>query len=406
MNSSALRILLLEDNPVNARIVETMLANTPSRTFRVQRAETLVAALDLLAHCSFDAALIDLMVPDSEGLQTFYTIQRHAPRVPIVVLSGLDSEPLALTAMTQGAQDYLTKGTLTKETLVHALCYAVARSQNTPEQQSPARAAVAGILGSKGGVGTTIIACHLALQLKHQTSKDVLLLDLDSCSASASFYMKAESPYSVVDAAMSLQRLDAELWKGIVTSTAFGVDLLRSPGSAGPVAELSGDRVQHVLRFASEIYGYIVVDLGRLNPITLPLFEEMRDVFVVTTTDLPALFESKRTLNRLSDLGIAHERLHLILNRESKKGAASSSDLEKAIGWPLYATVNDHSQELAEAYAGGKYLDDEPGMTKQLAELASKWLGLKTGQTGSQGVFQLVSRFISNVHSLAARPIK
>jgi Flp pilus assembly CpaE family ATPase len=398
MNSSVLSVLHGEDNPVNARVVEAMLEHTEPHTFQVQRAESLVTALDLLAHSSFDVALVDLMLPDSEGLQTFLTIQRHAPRVPIVVLSGLDNEPLALKAMTEGAQDYLTKGALTKEALIRAVCYAVARSQNAPEQQFPSRerATVVGILGAKGGVGTTTIACHLALQLKRQSGKDVLLLDLDSSSASASFYLKAESQYTVLDAATSLQRLDADLWKAFVTSASGDIDLLCSPGCASPATPLSGDRVQHVLRFASEIYGYIVVDLGRLNPATLPLIEEMRDIFAVTTMDLPSLFESKRALKRLSELGVAHERLHLILNRKSKKG--SDVDLENAIGWPMYAVINDYSEELADAFAGGRFLGDQPKMNAQVAKLVSKWLGPTTpttGQTERRGVAQVLSRFIS-----------
>jgi CheY-like chemotaxis protein len=181
MNSGSLRVLLLEDNQINARVVEEMLRHAEPRAFRIQRAETLIAALDLLANCTFDVALVDLMLPDSEGLETFLTIQRHAPRIPIVVLSGLDSEPLALKAVAHGAQDYLTKGSLTTETLVRAITYAVVRGQSVPDQKSPVsdRASVVGILGSKGGVGTTTIACQLALQLKRQTDKSVLLLDLD-----------------------------------------------------------------------------------------------------------------------------------------------------------------------------------------------------------------------------------
>ena len=76
---------------------------------------------------------------------------------------------MALTAVRRGAQDYLTKGSLKKDTLVRALNYAIARCRNPPEPAARVhdKAAVAGLLGSNGGVGTTTVACHWALEMKH-----------------------------------------------------------------------------------------------------------------------------------------------------------------------------------------------------------------------------------------------
>lgn len=399
MHTTSLRVLLLEDNPINARVVEEMLRHSESYAFQVQRAEDLVAALDLLARDNFDVALVDLMLPDSEGLETYLTVQRHSPRLPIVVLSGLENKALAISAVEKGAQDYLTKGNLNTEALVHAISYAVARSQSSPGQNFAAQesAVITGILGSKGGVGTTTIACHFAAQLKRQTAKDVLLIDLNPGSASASFYMKGECEYTVQDAAMNLQRLDAELWKGLVIATHGGVDLLSSPSSVTAASPFSGERVRHVIRFAASLYGYIVLDLGRLNPAILPILEEVQDLFAVTTMELPALFESSRLLKQLMNLSIGRERLHLIVNRQSKHQATFDTDLERAFGFPSYATVTDHSEELAEAFGAGKYLDGQPRMNKEVAALTSKWLGLETGHTPNRSVSELVSRFISTV---------
>jgi DNA-binding NarL/FixJ family response regulator len=77
--------------------------------------------------------LVDLSLPDSNGLETFLTIQRHAPELPIIIVTSLDAEAVALTAVRRGAQDYLAKGSLKKDTLVRALNYAIARSRNPPE---------------------------------------------------------------------------------------------------------------------------------------------------------------------------------------------------------------------------------------------------------------------------------
>src|SRR5580698_11180632 len=104
--SREVRVLLVEDNAVCARITEAMLARVDDQTFHIQCAETLLAALDLIAANTFDVALLDLSLPDSQGLQTFLTVQQHAPTLPIIVLSGLEDESVALTAVHQGAQDF------------------------------------------------------------------------------------------------------------------------------------------------------------------------------------------------------------------------------------------------------------------------------------------------------------
>ena len=121
------KLLLVEDNPGDARLVKEMLADSGDILFRVHTAESLVAALDALAQGKFDVALVDLSLPDSDGLETLSTIQRHAPGLPIVALTGHDSIAMALAAVERGAQDYLVKGTLTTDSLVRALQYAVVR---------------------------------------------------------------------------------------------------------------------------------------------------------------------------------------------------------------------------------------------------------------------------------------
>ena len=113
------RVLLVEDNLGDARLVREMLIDAPSGPFQVQTVETLVAALDALAREDrFDVVLLDLSLPDSTVLDTLLTVERHAMGVPIVLLTGLDNDSIALDAVRRGAQDYLLKGTLSPEILV------------------------------------------------------------------------------------------------------------------------------------------------------------------------------------------------------------------------------------------------------------------------------------------------
>lgn len=373
-----IRVLLVEDNAVSARFAEAMLSRVEDQIFHIQCAETLLAALDLLVSNIFDVALLDLNLPDSQGLETFRTIQRHAPVLPIIVLTSLEDESAALSAVQQGAQDFLAKGTLNKATLVRALNYAIARSQNPSEAASQVqdKAKIIGLLGSSGGVGTTTLACHCALELG-QTGKKTLLLDLDVSSAGASFLMKVEAPHTVLDAAQNLHRLDVNLWKGIICSPREGVDLLQAPGALGFSDTVTADRVRHILRFARSLYGCIVVDLGRVMASKLAILEEAESLFVITTPTLSALYETRRLLQRLLDAGISREKLRLLLNRKTKGMSIETDQIEKALGYSLYGAIADDSAAMNDAYAEGRFLDEKLLVRQEIAQVMRKWRGIE-----------------------------
>ena len=315
-------------------------------------------------------------MPDSNGLETLLTVQRHAPGLPMVALTGLKSDSMALEAVKQGAQDYLVKGTLTTESLVRALQYAMMRRQSSAGPAGAQSATVVGFLGAKGGVGTTTVACHSALELQQQTKKKVLLIDLDTSSASASFLMDAHSEYTIADAAGNLHRLDPSFWNNLVCSTSQGIDLLQSPGVKRSYEALDGERVRHVLRFARAIYGYIVVDLGRLNGFSLNLTPEVTELLVVSTTEVPSLYETGYVLKKLLEPEITGGRTQLILNRLIKGGLSSTADFEQALGHPVCATIADCSREVHEAYGDGRFLDERLPLRKQVRQLVAKLLGV------------------------------
>jgi pilus assembly protein CpaE len=383
-----IRVLLVEDNAVNAKFVQALLMNVESHVFEITVAETLVAALDLLVHASFAVAVVDLTLADSQGLETFLTIKRHAPSIPVIILTAMDDESMALAGVQQGAQDYLVKGKLNKDTLVRALIYAIARSQKPAETAARAqdRAHVVGLLGSNGGVGTTTLAAHCALQLNRQTEEKVLLVDLDCSSTGASFLMKVESQYSLLDATENLHRLDIGFWKGVVSNYRVGVDLLPGPGATGIREAPTVERVRHVLRFAQPLYSYIVIDLGRLSASSLAMLDETRDLFVTTTPDLTALFEASRILRRLLEAGFPRERLQLLLNRKARKSSVAVEHIEKALGYPIYGSILDTPEELDEAYAERRFLDENLQVHKQVAQIIRKWRGVEEKAPSSSGL--------------------
>lgn len=130
MFQKALRVLLIEDNPDDVLLLRDFLAKSPEQ-IEILHCERLAEALESLdnGQTEVDAVLLDLGLPDTQGLETFNQVRRQAPRIPIVVLTGMDDEELASQAVRAGAQDYLVKGKVNGQLLVRALYYAVERKK-------------------------------------------------------------------------------------------------------------------------------------------------------------------------------------------------------------------------------------------------------------------------------------
>lgn len=129
MGDSAIEVLVVEDNPTDARLLEVMLARLTAQGFRWRRVDRLGDALTLLNQRRYDVVLLDLALPDSYGLDTIRRVRSTAADVPIVVLTGLDDESTGLASLREGAQDYLLKDELRPNLLSRALRYAIERQQ-------------------------------------------------------------------------------------------------------------------------------------------------------------------------------------------------------------------------------------------------------------------------------------
>lgn len=128
--SSRLRILLVEDNPGDALLIQIMLRGI--HLTETTRVETIAEALDLTQKQTFDLALVDLSLPDSLGISTITRLREERPTIPLVVLTGLDDEGQGIEAVQSGAQDYLIKGHVDPHMLQRSITYA--RERHLAEQ--------------------------------------------------------------------------------------------------------------------------------------------------------------------------------------------------------------------------------------------------------------------------------
>ncbi|WP_225913741.1 hybrid sensor histidine kinase/response regulator [Leptolyngbya ohadii] len=126
---SSVKVLLVEDNTAELRLLQEILKNTVYKRFYLSPAKRMSEAIAYLRAEEFDIVLLDLTLPDSTGLDSLDTIIRESPHLPIVVLTNTNNDELAIQAVRQGAQDYLVKRQINPDSLIRSIQYAIERKQ-------------------------------------------------------------------------------------------------------------------------------------------------------------------------------------------------------------------------------------------------------------------------------------
>ena len=197
----ALRVFLVEDDPDDVEFIEALLATLPDR-FVLSSADRLKTALERLPRVAPDVVLLDLHLPDSQGLDTFIRFHAQNPDLPVVVLTGLDDDRIAVKAVKEGAQDFLTKGQINATGLTRILRYAVERAR----VQDRAPAIVDRITGLYNRRGFTALAeQHLKLAQRTKRGFIVFFAILDGLDQINRAFGKTEGNQALATSAEILR---------------------------------------------------------------------------------------------------------------------------------------------------------------------------------------------------------
>jgi diguanylate cyclase (GGDEF)-like protein len=197
-------VLLVEDNPADARLLREALAEIADSRFEITHCETLAQAHEFLAKNTSDVILSDLGLPDSQGLETIRHIHKAAPGVPVVVLTALNDESFGGQVLQEGAQDYLVKGQIDGRLLWRALRYAMERHR--VQLGALTLALIDDLTGFNNRRGFLALAEHHA-NLAYRTGKTFLLafVDLDGLKRINDTFGHQEGNRALVDTSIVLR---------------------------------------------------------------------------------------------------------------------------------------------------------------------------------------------------------
>lgn len=295
-------------------------------------------AIQISQELNPDVILMDINMPDMDGISATEAIRLKQPTVQVVILSVQNDQNYMRRAMLAGARDFLTKPPMGDE-LISAIRRAGAmaqseRSKNIPIQALPAagnigvlavgygspKGKIISVYSPKGGTGCTTLAVNLALTLNNEDTR-VALVDGNLQFGDIAVFMNEQGKNTIIDLAPRADELDPEIVEEVMLKhSASGIHILAAPSRPEYAEKVSSGQFTRVLEYLSQIYAYVVVDTASvLTDVTLAAIDVSDVVVLVTTQDIPSIKNCRLFLDLLQTLGIARERILFTMNRYDKR---------------------------------------------------------------------------------------
>jgi len=250
MKSESIKVLLIEDNEADARFIREMFKEIEPK-FDLQHVQKLNEGLELLKNNKFDVLLLDLSLPDSMGFETFDKAHEKEPKLPIVILSGLDNEEMAIKAVRKGAQDYLIKGDVNNRILSRALSYSIER-KNTEKELLQSRNELVGLIKQytdelkKKGVGEVDLVEKTLeekihnfhdLEISQSSSQGTSNIQLYNERVPKSLWVKVADDFKTQDSKLAVSERDIKVSSAKADDIEDLVEIIKELGERGYFAE-------------------------------------------------------------------------------------------------------------------------------------------------------------------------
>jgi pilus assembly protein CpaE len=284
-----------------------------------------------------DVVLMDINMPDMDGISATEAIRAKQPAVQVVILSVQGDQNYMRRAMLAGARDFLTKPPMGDE-LISAIRRAGAMAQSEKSKSAQiAVAPISGNLGSmvgyggpkgkivtvyspKGGTGCTTLAVNLALTLNNEDTR-VALVDGNLQFGDVAVFINEQGKNTIIDLAPRADELDPEIVEEVMLKhAASGLHVLAAPSRPEYADKVSSGQFSKVLEYLRQMYAYVVVDTASLlTDVTLAAIDVSDLIVLVTTQDIPSIKNCRLFLDLLQTLGIERDRVLFIMNRYDKR---------------------------------------------------------------------------------------
>ena len=331
-----IRVIIVDDVSETRENVRKLL-QFESDVDVVGAARTGKEAIQLSQELNPDVILMDINMPDMDGITATEAIRSKQPAVQVVILSVQSDQNYMRRAMLAGARDFLTKPPMGDE-LISAIRRAGAMAQSERSKSIPAQVAptlgtnviaqgygmpkgkVVTIYSPKGGAGCTTLAVNLALTLNNEDTR-VALVDGNLQFGDVAVFVNEQGKNTIIDLTPRAEELDPEIVEEVMLKHAgSGLHILAAPSKPEYAEKVTSSQFSAVLEYLRQLYAYVVVDTSSLlTDVTLSAIDTSDLVILVTTQDIPSIKNCRLFLDLSLTLGIERERILFVMNRYDKR---------------------------------------------------------------------------------------
>jgi pilus assembly protein CpaE len=304
-----------------------------------------------------DVVIMDINMPDMDGITATEAIRQKIPYAQVVILSVQADPNYMRRAMLAGARDFLTKppsideltaainraGAMATEERTKAATTAPSGS-SSPSVPGAGAAAAHGkiivIYSPKGGTGCTTISTNMALAIKNDKN-NVLLVDASIQYGDVCAFLNEKPKNSLLDLIPRVDELEAEIIEDVTTKhAASGVHILAAPSRPELAERVDSEQFGKLLLYLKQIYNYIIIDTSSfLNDVVGSALELADLIILVTTQDIPSIKNSVQFLNLADASGIRRESILFVMNQFDKKYSISPEKVKESLKQDIVATI-------------------------------------------------------------------
>ncbi len=350
-----IRVLIVDDIQEARENIRRMLTFEPSVEV-VGTAKNGREAIDLAVDLKPDVVIMDINMPDMDGITATEEIRKKIPYIQIVILSVQGDPSYMRRAMLAGARDFLTKPPMIEElaaAVKQAGSVAASEKARTMASYPAASPDISGprlnfpvqngkiitVYSPKGGTGCSMIATNLAIAL-HSPTTPTALIDCNLQFGDVTVLLNEQGRNNLIDLTSRVDELDPEIVQSVmIEHSQSGLKLLACPPKPEMAEMVTGEQFAKLIQYLTNIYTYIVIDTASYLTETVQAALEFADsIILVTTQEIPSI-KSCNLFLALADQSGIRERILFIMNRYDKRIAITPEKVSENLRQPIVSTI-------------------------------------------------------------------
>ncbi len=303
-----------------------------------------------------NAAILTLGAQPETGLKFVERLAAECPATAIICASRDASPDLILRSLRAGAREFLRLPLIDGEfkTVLERTAEFCAGQPEAPKK----RGRVVAVFSSKGGCGTSFIATNLAASMSGPT----VLVDLNLQAGDLALFLGLDPKFSIADLIENRARVDDSLLKSYLTPYTANLSLLSAPREADSADDIEPEHIFEVIEILRERHEYVVIDPQHtFDAITLAALDQVDDILLVVTLDIPSIRSAQRALAIFDRLGYPRHKVRIVVNRWSKQIDIDLREVERYLGQSAMGFVqSDYRTAVNSINLGQPLVTSEP----------------------------------------------